>query len=122
MGNNQNNSIRVSISQTMQRETPKTDFGSMFQKGGKTRIAGPATGREVAAPFVPGGSVLSAALSGISGIFEQIHDGVGDLEEEVKRRTSGTVSSSELAQLYQDLETLKRQLKIVANRCRTASR
>jgi hypothetical protein len=57
--------IRMSTHATHERQTPKgTDFGSRLRNGINV-----ATGlaSSVAAPIVPGGSIVAAAISGISG-------------------------------------------------------
>lgn len=57
-------SIRLSTVATTTRQTPKTDFGSVMRNG-LIRTADVAMqGMQVAAPFVPGGAIISAALAG----------------------------------------------------------
>jgi hypothetical protein len=70
MDNNQNNvrqpgaSIRLSTVATSTRQTPKTDFGTVMRDG-LVRAGNVAVdGLRVAAPFVPGGAIVSAALAG----------------------------------------------------------
>jgi hypothetical protein len=57
-------SIRLSTVATTTRQTPKTDFGSVMRNGlirtGEVAIQG----MSVAAPFIPGGAIISAALAG----------------------------------------------------------
>ena len=53
--------LRVRIDQSRQRETPKTDFGSVFKSNLDPTGFGTAAG--IAAPFIPGGSVVSAAVA-----------------------------------------------------------
>ena len=68
MDNTNNNvrssNIRLSTVATTTRQTPKTDFGSVMRAGlvkaGNVAIEG----LRVAAPFVPGGAIVSAALAG----------------------------------------------------------
>ncbi len=58
--------IRMSTHTTHERQTPKgTDFGSRLRNG--INIAGGIVS-SVAAPIVPGGSIVAAAISGISGV------------------------------------------------------
>ena len=59
------NGIRVSIDASRVRQTPKTDFGSIM-KTGLTRGANVvmSAGR-LAAPFIPGGATVSAAIQGV---------------------------------------------------------
>jgi hypothetical protein len=57
-------SIRLSTVATTTRQTPKTDFGTVMRDG-LIRAGGVAVdGMRVAAPFVPGSSIISAALAG----------------------------------------------------------
>lgn len=57
-------SIRLSTVATTTRQTPKTDFGTVMRDG-LIRAGGVvADGLQVAAPFVPGGAIVSAALAG----------------------------------------------------------
>ena len=57
-------SIRLSTVATTTRQTPKTDFGTVMRDG-LIRAGGVvAAGLQVAAPFVPGGAIVSAALAG----------------------------------------------------------
>src|SRR5262245_13220195 len=65
---NQNNvraaSIRLSTVATTTRQTPKTDFGTVMRDG-LIRAGNVAVdGLKVAAPFVPGSAISSAALAG----------------------------------------------------------
>lgn len=57
-------SIRLSTVATSTRQTPKTDFGTVMRDGlikaGNVAV----DGLSVAAPFVPGGAIISAALAG----------------------------------------------------------
>src|SRR5689334_25405235 len=57
-------SLRLSTVATTTRQTPKTDFGTVMRDGlvraGNVAI----DGLRVAAPFVPGGAIVSAALAG----------------------------------------------------------
>lgn len=57
-------SIRLSTVATTTRQTPKTDFGTVMRDG-LIKAGGVAVdGMRVAAPFVPGSSIISAALAG----------------------------------------------------------
>jgi len=57
--------LRVQISPSVSRQTPKTDFGSVVGRG--LSRAGDAVLRagQLAAPYIPGGAVLSAAITGV---------------------------------------------------------
>ncbi|MCK6546789.1 hypothetical protein L6R52_13140 [Myxococcota bacterium] len=57
-------SLRLSTVATSTRQTPKTDFGTVMRDG-LIRAGNVAVdGLKVAAPFVPGGAIVSAALAG----------------------------------------------------------
>lgn len=60
-----NSSIRLSIDQTRARQTPKTDFGTVMKAGLNKAADVTLTGASIAAPFIPGGSVVTAAVSGV---------------------------------------------------------
>ena len=57
-------SMQLNTGATTVRQSPRTDFGAQMRNGvaGGAQVAAGAAG--VAAPFVPGGAVVSAALSG----------------------------------------------------------
>src|SRR5258705_166399 len=66
--NNNQSGIRVSIDQSRARQTPKTDFGSVMKTGiSKTTDAVLSAG-QLAAPYIPGGAVLSAAITGVGSL------------------------------------------------------
>ena len=59
-----NASLRLSTVATSTRQTPKTDFGTVMRDG-LIRAGNVAVdGLKVAAPFVPGGAIVPAALAG----------------------------------------------------------
>ena len=66
-GDGQRGSIQLDSSSTTVRQSPRTDFGTQVRNGisAGAGTAGAAIG--VAAPFVPGAAVLSAAMSGTAG-------------------------------------------------------
>jgi hypothetical protein len=57
-------SIRLSTVATTTRQTPKTDFGTVMRDGLMRAGNVAVEGLRVAAPFVPGGAIVSAALAG----------------------------------------------------------
>lgn len=57
-------SLRLSTVATTTRQTPKTDFGSVMRTGLMKAGNVVVDGLQVAAPFVPGGAIVSAALAG----------------------------------------------------------
>jgi hypothetical protein len=58
-------SVRMSTNLSIDRQTPKTDFGNRVKSGMDTAANAVATGAAVAAPFVPGGAIVSAAVSSV---------------------------------------------------------
>lgn len=66
---------RLSTNLSVDRQTQKSDFGDRIQSGLNTATGAIASGLAVAAPMVPGGAVLSAAVSSLntmsSGVTQQ---------------------------------------------------
>lgn len=62
---NQASSIKVQIDSSRARQTPKTDFGSVFKTGMSKGADAVLSAGKLAAPFIPGGAVVSAAISGM---------------------------------------------------------
>lgn len=58
--------VRMSTNMSVDRQTPKTDFGDRVKAGLDTAAGAVATGAAVAAPLVPGGAILSAAVSSVT--------------------------------------------------------
>lgn len=58
--------VRMSTNMSVQRQTPNTEFGARVKNGLDTAASAAANGAAVAAPFVPGGAILSAAVSSVS--------------------------------------------------------
>jgi hypothetical protein len=70
-------SVQLDSSSTTVRQSPRTDFGTQVRNG---IAAGAGTASEaigVAAPFVPGAAVVSAAVSGAAGGIQGSGGGVG---------------------------------------------
>jgi flagellar hook-basal body complex protein FliE len=57
--------LKVNIDVTRQRQTPKTSFGDTLSAGINRTADTVAQASHAAAPFIPGGAVLSAAVSGL---------------------------------------------------------
>ena len=66
--NTNTSGLRVQIDSSRARQTPKTDFGSVFQTGLSKTADTVMDAGQLAAPFVPGGAVLSAAITGLGGL------------------------------------------------------
>jgi hypothetical protein len=55
--------VRISTNTDVARQTPKTDFGDRVKAGLDTTAGAVANGAAVVAPFLPGGAIVSAAVS-----------------------------------------------------------
>ena len=76
---------KLNIEQQRSRQTSKTDFGTKLKAGlAKTADVAMAAGN-IAAPFLPGGAVVSAAISGIG----QMKDAAGGGASAGLSNTSG---------------------------------
>ena len=70
-------SVQLDTGTTMVRETPRTDFGTMVRNGVATGAGAVAGATGVAAPFVPGGAVVSAAVNGAASSITGTGGGYG---------------------------------------------
>jgi hypothetical protein len=62
--------VRMSTNRSVERQTPKTDFGSRVRAGAEAVAGALAAGAAAVAPFVPGGAILSAAASSMAGLSQ----------------------------------------------------
>ena len=60
--------LRVSVGLSVQRQTPKTDFGSVLGKGVSKTADAVLKAGQLAAPYIPGGAIVSAAVSGLGSV------------------------------------------------------
>ena len=58
--------VRMSTNTTVARQTPKSDFGDKVQAGLNAAASAVAQGAAMAAPLLPGGSIVSAAVSSLT--------------------------------------------------------
>ncbi|MFZ5469600.1 MAG: hypothetical protein ACOZIN_09200 [Myxococcota bacterium] len=58
--------VRISTNLSIDRQTPKTDFGDRVKAGLDNAAGAVANGAALAAPFVPGGAIVSAAVSSVT--------------------------------------------------------
>lgn len=58
--------VRLSTNLSVDRQTPKTGFGDRLKAGMDTAASTVADGVAIAAPYVPGGAILSAAVSSVT--------------------------------------------------------
>ncbi|MGA9525090.1 MAG: hypothetical protein WBV82_26760, partial [Myxococcaceae bacterium] len=63
--------VRMSTNLTIGRQTPKSEFGDRVKAGLDSAAGAVASGAAVAAPFVPGGAIVSAAVSSVSTMSSQ---------------------------------------------------
>ena len=66
--NTQNTGLRVQIDQARARQAPRTDFGSVMATGLSRTTDAVLNAGQLAAPFIPGGAILSAAVTGVGGL------------------------------------------------------
>ena len=64
--------LRVEIDRSRLRQTPKTDFGTVMATGLRRTADTARTAASIAAPFVPGGAVVSAAITGAGAMKRSI--------------------------------------------------
>jgi hypothetical protein len=58
--------VRISTNLNVERQTPKTDFGDRLKAGMETAGHAVAQGAAVAAQAIPGGAIVSAAVSSVT--------------------------------------------------------
>ncbi|MBK7860068.1 MAG: hypothetical protein IPJ65_15925 [Archangiaceae bacterium] len=71
--------LRLSSNVTIQRQTPKTDFGDRMKSGIDTAAGVVANGAAVVGGIIPGGAIVSAAVSSIGAMTNNVtptHGGV----------------------------------------------
>src|SRR4051812_10522490 len=69
--------VRISTNLTVDRQTPKMDFGDRLATGLQTVGGAIASGAAIAAPLVPGSAIVSAAVSSVSNLGGQLAQGGG---------------------------------------------
>lgn len=58
--------VRISTNLSVDRQTPKTDFGERVKVGIDNTTGTVASGAATAAPYIPGGAIVSAAVSSVN--------------------------------------------------------
>lgn len=66
--NNNNGGIRVSIGESIRRQAPNASVGAKFKETLGIGLNAVMDAGQIAAPLLPGGAVLSAAISGVGTI------------------------------------------------------
>jgi hypothetical protein len=69
--------VRISTNLTVDRQTPKMDFGDRLASGLQSVGGAIASGAAIAAPLVPGSAIVSAAVSSVSNLGGQLAGGSG---------------------------------------------
>ena len=64
----QDTGLRVQIDAARTRQAPRTDFGSVMSTGLSRTTDAVLNAGALAAPFIPGGAVLSAAVTGVGSL------------------------------------------------------
>ncbi len=67
--------VRISTNISVERQTAKSDFGDRIQAGLSQAAGVLANGAAMAAPFIPGGAVVSAAVSSLNTMGQQMTAG-----------------------------------------------
>ncbi|MBC7794958.1 MAG: hypothetical protein H7Z43_14730, partial [Clostridia bacterium] len=74
-----NTGLKVQIDQAKGVTAPQTDFGTVLGAGINRTMGAAVTAAGVAAPYVPGGAVLSAAISGVSSMRSSVTGQAGGI-------------------------------------------
>jgi hypothetical protein len=87
----QQSGLRVDIDQSRARQAPKTDFGSVLSTGLSRTTNAVLNAGQLAAPYIPGGAVLSAAISGVGTLKA---NATGQTATGISGTSVGSLSSS----------------------------
>jgi len=68
---------RISTNLSVDRQTPKTDYGTRVKAGLDTAAGAVANGAAIVGSFVPGGAIVSAAVSSVTNLTNQQTPGGG---------------------------------------------
>jgi hypothetical protein len=82
--------VRISTNVTVDRQTPKTDFGDRVKYGIDTAAGAVANGAAVAASIIPGGAIVSAAVSSVNNLSSA--QGSGPIATSTHYATSGVLT------------------------------
>ena len=67
--------VRLSTNLSIDRQTPKSDFGDRVKTGLDSAAGTVANGAAAAAPFLPGGAIVSAAVSSVTQLSNNASSG-----------------------------------------------
>jgi hypothetical protein len=94
IGTNANTGLRVQIDQSRTRQTADTSFGHVMSEG-LTRTADAALeAGQLAAPFIPGGAVLSAAITGVGSLRSTVQGTTSNVSGAVTSPNSTAVGGA----------------------------
>ena len=110
---NNDTGLKVQIESSRTRQTPKTDFGSVFQTGLAKTADTVMDAGSIASPFIPGSAVLSAAITGLGSLKAKgsASSAAAPNAVVVGSNTSATssISSGATSQNFSNIETLAAQ-------------
>lgn len=67
--------LRISNNVTIARQTPKTDFGDRMKSGLDTAVGVVANGASIVGGMIPGGAIVSAAVSSVGAMTNNVTPG-----------------------------------------------
>jgi hypothetical protein len=70
--------VSISVEPARGQQTPQNDFGSMLKRGTQRAFGAVASGARAVAPFIPGGSFISAVADVVSSGVGNSITGAGD--------------------------------------------
>jgi hypothetical protein len=82
--------LSVNQSQSTERQTPKTDFGTRMAVGASQLAGAVGSTLGIANPFVPGGAVVTAAVAGVQSTSAPAVGGAGPSQSSSGRIASNT--------------------------------
>lgn len=90
--NNNPTSSRVSLQTSVARQTPNTQFGNVLATGAGHAVTTLGSAASFAAPYVPGGAIVSAAVSSMGAVGSSLKNSGGS--QTSLGSTSSTATSS----------------------------
>ena len=108
--------FRTSRAVSVERQTPKTDFASKLKTGVETAAGVLAAGAAAAAPFIPGGPIVSAAVSTLAGV-SQLASSIPNLASALggsgsSNGSSGTINDSLSGMQADNIKMMELQIKM----------
>ena len=107
--------VRMSRTVSVGRQTPKTDFASRLKTGAETAAGALAATAAAVAPFVPGGAIVSAAVSSLASA-SQIGSGAPNLNSALGSALGGapggTINDSLSGMQADNIKMMEIQIKM----------